>query len=239
MEEIRNLRRRRNESELTRQRLLSTWVRPGTRVFDLGANVGELTEVFVRLGGEVVAVEPHPRCVTELRRRFHRSKNVSIVAAAASDEIGTAELHLGSITEVSTLSTRFRTAYQDQPGGVHWSEVVQVRTTTLDALIGRFGMPGFAKLDLEGHEPDALEGLSRPIPALSIEYNARLREESLRCIERLDAIAAPGRYRWNFSPYESYVLSLDSWLTGEAMRAWLSSLSPDLETGDVYGEYLP
>ncbi|SEF17692.1 Methyltransferase domain-containing protein [Jiangella alba] len=41
---------------------------PGRRVLDLGAGTGKLTATLVALGVDVVAVEPDPAMVTELRR---------------------------------------------------------------------------------------------------------------------------------------------------------------------------
>jgi SAM-dependent methyltransferase len=41
---------------------------PGLRVLDLGAGTGKLTATLVELGAEVIAVEPDPAMLTELRR---------------------------------------------------------------------------------------------------------------------------------------------------------------------------
>jgi SAM-dependent methyltransferase len=41
---------------------------PGSRVLDLGAGTGKLTATLVSLGAEVIAVEPDPAMLTELRR---------------------------------------------------------------------------------------------------------------------------------------------------------------------------
>ena len=41
---------------------------PGPRVLDLGAGTGKLTSMLVALGAKVIAVEPDPAMLTELRR---------------------------------------------------------------------------------------------------------------------------------------------------------------------------
>src|SRR5215207_6519115 len=41
---------------------------PGPRVLDLGAGTGKLTGTLVALGANVIAVEPDPAMLTELRR---------------------------------------------------------------------------------------------------------------------------------------------------------------------------
>ena len=52
---------------------------PGRRVLDLGAGTGKLTAALLALGAEVIAVEPDPAMLTELRRalpavRWRRGK---------------------------------------------------------------------------------------------------------------------------------------------------------------------
>jgi ubiquinone/menaquinone biosynthesis C-methylase UbiE len=41
---------------------------PGLRVLDLGAGTGKLTATLVAVGADVIAVEPDPAMLTELRR---------------------------------------------------------------------------------------------------------------------------------------------------------------------------
>jgi len=49
-------------------------IRPGERVFDLGAGSGALTRHLVAAGARVVAVELHPGRAAALRERFDRSQ---------------------------------------------------------------------------------------------------------------------------------------------------------------------
>src|SRR5439155_7684012 len=58
----------------------SAFVGPNDLVFDVGANVGNRTKVFLRLGSRVVAVEPQPACVSLLAEAFGREPRLTVVA---------------------------------------------------------------------------------------------------------------------------------------------------------------
>jgi 23S rRNA (adenine-N6)-dimethyltransferase len=59
-------------------------VSPGDLVLDIGAGGGAITEQLVRAGATVVAIELHPRRVSELRERY-RAAPVTVVRADATD----------------------------------------------------------------------------------------------------------------------------------------------------------
>jgi hypothetical protein len=112
---------------------------------------------------------------------------------------------------------------------VRWRQAGEVRVTTLDELIRRFGMPDFVKIDVEGLEGEVLAGLSRPPPALSFEYLTAARDRALACVDRLETL---GEYRYNWSPGESHQLASARWLDAAGMRAALARLTQG--SGDVY-----
>ncbi len=224
------LRRRR------RQQLLGRFLSPGALALDVGANVGEWTAAARELGARVVAVEPHPSCLMTLRKRFGGDPEVAIEPMAVSDGVGSAVLHLGTTSEVSTLSDAFRAAYgnPDADGvaaAVGWTATLQVETTTLDVLIARHGTPALTKLDVEGFEQTALAGLHAPLPAICLEYNVRLRADALACLERVEEL---GPMRWNFTAWEAWRLAHRDWLPASEMKRWLGALSPSVLTGDLW-----
>jgi FkbM family methyltransferase len=208
------------------------FVPQGGLCFDVGANVGERTAIFVDLGARVVAVEPQPDCVEALRARFGES--VEIVPAGLGSEPGEAELLVASYHTISSLSAGWVAAVQRSGrfSDFSWDERRRIPLTTLDALIERFGVPDFAKIDVEGYELEVLRGLSRSLPALSFEFTFELLEERLQAVERL---ARLGMTRFNFSIGESMTLAFDEWLTADAMVRYLMSTPHDAQFfGDVY-----
>lgn len=48
-------------------------IRPGNLVFDVGANMGNRSKIFLRLGAKVVAFEPQSKGCAILARRFQAS----------------------------------------------------------------------------------------------------------------------------------------------------------------------
>ncbi|HLI22317.1 MAG TPA: FkbM family methyltransferase [Stellaceae bacterium] len=210
------------------------FVRPGDLCFDIGAHLGDRTAHFLGLGARVVAVEPQPRFVAGLRRRFGDHPRVTLVAAALGAAPGRASLAIDPAhPTVATLSPD----YMREAGGsrgfrrVKWRERIDVDVTTLDALIAAHGAPQFCKIDVEGYEHAVLEGLSRPLPALSLEYLPAALDPALIAIARLNRL---GVYRFNRSPGETMALAIPRWLGAAEMSAELKRLPGDERAGDVY-----
>ncbi len=62
---------------------------------------------------------------------------------------------------------------------------MEIETTSLDALIEEFGLPGFCKIDTDGYELNVLAGLSKPIPLLCFEVISVQKELVVRCLNKL------------------------------------------------------
>lgn len=66
---------------VTRALVRSAEIGPADRVFELGAGPGTVTAVLAAGGATVAAVERDPGYVCDLKRRFSRCENVSVVEA--------------------------------------------------------------------------------------------------------------------------------------------------------------
>ncbi len=215
-------------------RLYGSLVRRGDLVFDVGAHVGDRVASFRRLGARVVAVEPQPAMVKVLKFLYGRSADVAIEAVAVGRAVGTASMMINADNPtVSTASPAFVSAARDAPGWEtqRWTGSVAVPVTTLDALIGKHGAPAFIKIDVEGFEAEALQGLSRAVKALSFEFTTIQRDVALACIERCIAL---GYTRFNAALGESQAFVRADWVGVEEIARWLSGLPHAANSGDIY-----
>jgi len=206
----------------------------GDLCFDVGANLGNRSRVFLKLGARVVAVEPHPYCVRVLRLKYRRSRRFRLVSKAVGSEPGWAELQTGKSHTISTLSTEWRkqTVASGRWKPEEWSERVKVEVTTLDELIETYGLPRFCKIDVEGSEFEGLRGLSAAVPQLSFEFTAPEETgKAVACVERLESL---GKYAYTYSLCESLVLEHREWTSATELCRTLAGLTEPDSWGDVY-----
>ena len=131
-------------------------LRAGARVFDIGAHQGVVALMLAReVGstGEVVGLEPNPHNAraAERNRELNQLFQVEIVETAVCD-------HTGTVTFNQDLNGQL-----DDGSGANGR--MTVRSTTLDDLAARFGMPDLVMIDTEGAECLVLAGGRRVIAA--------------------------------------------------------------------------
>jgi FkbM family methyltransferase len=214
--------------------LYRRFIRPGDLVFDVGAHVGDRVASFRRLGARVVALEPQPAPARVIRLMRGHDPMVTVLSLAAGAKAGRIRLKINARNPtVSTASEAFVRSAEGAPGweGQVWDRELEVEVTTLDALIARYGEPAFVKIDVEGFEDQVLEGLTRPLRALSFEFTTIAREVAQRCLERL---AALGPYRFDLALGESQKLELGRWVEAEEMAFVIAALPHEANSGDVY-----
>lgn len=217
------------------RRLYAPFIAAGELVFDVGAHVGDRTAAFADLGARVVALEPNPALVPWLRRLVGRRPGVTVVEHAVGAEAGRARLALSEATPtLSTVASEWRERIvRDNPTfrRARWDREVEVEVTTLDDLIETYGEPSFCKIDVEGHEAAVLEGLSRPLAAVSFEFVAGTTDVAVACVRGLESL---GAYDFNVVVGEGRDFVRGEWMDADEVVGWLVAGAGGASSGDVY-----
>ncbi|MDQ3068431.1 MAG: FkbM family methyltransferase [Acidobacteriota bacterium] len=174
------------------------FLEPGMLVFDVGANVGNYTRMFLDKESTVIAVEPQTYCCRFLRRRFFGHRRVTIVQCGVGAREEVRELMVSSSHMLSSFNptwvARVIGTGRFAPNGAVWNVREKVTMTTLDALILKYGRPDYLKIDVEGYEQDVLEGLHHAVRYLSLEFTIpELRDDAIACLR---ALGGKGRYEF-------------------------------------------
>ena len=216
-------------------RFYSQFINQGDLCFDVGANLGNKTETFLKLGATVVAIEPQSVCMQQLKKKYHKNSRVILIQKALGEKEGERELFLSPAHTISSMSKEWINSVKSSVRfrNYTWNKSVTVPMTTLDKLIEEIGKPSFCKIDVEGFEFQVLKGLSQPIRTLSFEFTPEFIDSAIHCIEHLSKI---GLVKFNYSVGESMRLALPTWVTNDEMCKILTNLPDKTIFGDVYAK---
>ena len=177
------------------------YLQPGMTVLDIGAHHGLYTLLAskrVGANGKVVAFEPSPRELKQLRRNvlLNFSFNVHIEPLALGKEPSDAVLHVVQGGEDGCNSLR-------PPVVSSPTRPVRVKVAPLDEFLHRARIPtvDFVKLDVEGAELDVLKGAEKLLhggarPVFLVEvYDIRTRPWGYDAREIVQFLNRAG-FRW-------------------------------------------
>ena len=172
-------------------------------VLDLGANVGDLTELFALKGCEVHAFEPEPETFKLLKQRFETYANVHLHNAAVGVQDGEAELVVPSSfrenpRSASKASSITLDRYKSPNAIRHNVRVVNI----IDFIYKCQKPPRLIKFDIEGAELDILEKLQMENvlsqeTMIFVETHERLERKQLSRVKALQ--------EWARNQAEAYV----------------------------------
>lgn len=199
---------------------------PSALCFDVGANIDEKSEAMLQAGACVVAFEPNPLVLPELRARCGHHKNWTIVEAALGRGAAIATLYARELHGQSSLA-------QDWKGKIIANHHVPV--VTLDSAIECFGPPAYCKIDVEGWELEVLRGLTHSIPLVSFEFH--LNDPGIRntisCLERLTQF---GPSSVNITPAETAAFHFKEWVPLGQFVEWFPGDLKRSLPGGTYGD---
>lgn len=162
--------------------LYRSLLKPNSLVFDVGANLGQKSDIFLAAGFRTIVIEPNLRCQHSLELQFKNNPRATIVRKAVGAAMGASVLYADGSDAAGSLLPGWN---QKLYAGTRRIEEQPVEMTTLDNLIDEFGSPDYIKIDVEGFEQEVLRGLSQPVPLLSFEFHARDLQSANSCLQIL------------------------------------------------------
>ncbi len=143
-----------------------TFMKPGSVVFDVGANIGQyslLASKLVGEGGQVYAFEPSPDVLNKLQEniKLNSAENIEVVAKAVTAKSGRMQFYtaseqgnqgVGSLLPAEAYRAHTRSA-----------DSIDVEALTLDDFCEDRGIErvDFLKIDVEGFDLEVLKGAGK------------------------------------------------------------------------------
>ena len=155
--------------EIKIDRFFEKYVKPGSTVVDIGANIGLHTlrsALLTGQTGKIIAIEPSTWAIKKLQRNLELNPELSKI-------IEIRHIALGENVE-KAISLGFQSSYRLNGKNEIYSEVVDV--LTLDSIAEQDSLQSvdFIKIDVDGHELHILRGAKKMLsiskPVLVVEF---------------------------------------------------------------------
>jgi len=147
-------------------------------IYDVGAHKGEDTELYLKKGFAVVAIEAIPEFCVLLEQKFSKylqEGQLKILNVAVSRTAGPIDFYIDENVSV------WGTANSDWVArnmflGAGKTRKISVQARPLMDIINEYGVPWYCKIDIEGNDLDALKSLigsPEAPPYISMESETR------------------------------------------------------------------
>jgi FkbM family methyltransferase len=220
-------------------------------IYDFGMHIADDSEVYLRKGFRVVAIEADPVLCEQARQQFPQEiaeGDLVVLNKAVGDTEGVFEFYVcDEQNRLSTASQAFVKMQMRQKGVAF--RTVPVPFTTADQILAEYGPARFVKIDIEGHDLMCLQQIAKGRVAtdyLSFELNLKEYRQALDACRQMGfvrfalvdqgavgGLLAPNPSREGVSILHRYELGqsgpfggdLDAdWLTADEMAARCATL---------------
>lgn len=162
-------------------------IAPESTVFEVGGHIGYITNYFASIVGErgkIYVFEPGTNNLPYIRKNVQDLSQVALIEKAVSNQSGTVEFFLDDLTgQNNSIVEDYEQFQVNRKLAFVESKIakVAVEAITLDEFIAEHGLkPDFIKIDIEGAELMALEGMENCLkthrPQLMVEITNNVSE---------------------------------------------------------------
>lgn len=204
-------------------------IKKGNLCFDIGANIGGKSKLFLSLNASVIAFEPQSKCVPFLNQiKNSRFKFYPFGVGSKNEK---KLLNLANHIEVATFSNKMIDFYTSE--NLQWKNNEEAIVKKLDTLIDEFGLPNFCKIDTEGFELEILANLTYKIPIIEFEFNEGFIKETLLSLDALDNL---GNYEFNFMLNEHPKFINKNWSAISVIKKQINELHKKKLHGNLFAK---
>lgn len=134
-------------------------VNESSLVIDCGANMGDISALFLDKKASVIAFEPDPLAFKMIQKRFLGNKNIECVNKAVHDKAGKFQLYFHTDRmEKDDAAFTVSSSLMPNKNNIDTNHSVEIETIDLDHFISNLGKAvDILKLDVEGAEVDILK----------------------------------------------------------------------------------
>ena len=168
-------------------------IKSNYKCFDVGANIGTYSEVFLKLCKICIAIEPNKELINIIKKnnnKLIKRGKLQLIQAGLGSVCGEKDFFISSSHTISSFSKEWVEAIR--PKMFSHTKIVKtekVQMLTLDYIIENNFMPNYIKMDIEGYELEAIKGLSQYIDIISFEYTLpHLKQDFNDIILKIDSL---------------------------------------------------
>ncbi|MCK0178938.1 FkbM family methyltransferase [Flavobacteriaceae bacterium S0862] len=206
-------------------------IRKNDLCFDIGANLGVKSKLYLSLGAKVIAFEPQTNCQEELLKIKRKYAGFEVNKIAIGSKNTVLDLAIGNHIEIATLSNKFRSYFTTK--NTFWDRKENTKVVTLDSQIETYGIPKFCKIDTEGYEYQILKNLTYKIPIIEFEFTGGFIEETLLSLSKISAL---GAYSFNYILNEQPRFKNKLWLSYKEITLEIKSLNVINLHGNIFAK---
>ena len=133
-----------------------------TKIFDIGANIGQYSKLMKEIGfkGEIVSFEPLSAAFNKLQKESQKYKGWIAVNIALGDMDGETRINVSKNSYSSSLLDILPSHLEIAPEAVFIQNEI-IRINKIDTIINKYSVGNdviFLKIDTQGYEKNVIEG---------------------------------------------------------------------------------